>query len=179
MGYYYDGNFSVEYNNAHLISMSLDTMNLQLLLDSDKFGWGADAESFTTPVNESNMRVDTVANILEYLGWEEEAAEVNKEKNIVREGYIDSAKYNSIINTLLGWMASHGVKICATCNGEDGISWKYSNPLGEFAFKEERLTAITESELQRYKRLDQIINQISEASSEQDKLKLLVKLLVS
>lgn len=179
MGYYYDGKFSVQYNSSHLISMSLDIKRLQMMLDADKFGWGADAESLTAPINESNLRSDTVVNILEYLGWEQEAAEVNRENNIVREGYIDSAKYNSILNTLMSWMASHGVEIEANCNGEDGISWRYTNPLNKSEFKEERLTEITEAELQRYKRLDKIISEISSTPNEQDKLKLLVKLLTT
>jgi hypothetical protein len=179
MGYYYDGKFSVQYNNSHLIAMSLDTNRLQKMLDEDKFGWGADAESLTAPINESNLKSDTVVNILEYLGWEEEAAEVNRENNIIREGYIDSAKYNSILNTLLGWMSSHGVEIEATCNGEDGVSWRYTNPLNKSEFKEERLTEITEAEFQRYKRLDKIVKQISAASTEQDKLKLLVQLITT
>jgi hypothetical protein len=179
MGYYYDGKFSVQYNSSHLIAMSLDTKQLQKMLDEDKFGWGADAESLTAPISESNLRSDTVVNIIEYLGWEEEAAEVNRENNIVREGYIDSAKYNSILNTLLAWMASHGVEIEANCNGEDGVSWRYTNPLDKSEFKEERLAEITEAELQRYKQLDKIVNQISTAITEQDRLKLLVQLITT
>lgn len=164
MGYYYDGKFLVSYDSEQLVSMSLDKFNLQRMIAAHHFNWSLDVDGIVSSVNEIGSKSDTVLNVLEYLGWEEEGADVNTDGNVLREGYISSAKYNNIVPTLVRWLSQHGVGIEVSCNGEDGESWRYRNEKGVSNFVEEKLLEISASELARYKRMEEVISQLKIAS---------------
>lgn len=168
MGYYYDGKYFAKYNQEQLVSLSLDINNLELSASAKPYIWDLDISEITKSRNVYGKKTDIVANVFEYLGWEEEGKDSKTDGVILREGYISSSKYNDIVEVLMKWLSQHGVELDVTCNGEDGENWKYSNKFNQSNFLEERLTSISVDELERYNKIKSLLNRLARSKVQHD-----------